>query len=87
MQMKAGDIMKKELPEYVVEILNETEEGKKYLEYNEKIGGERFGYGVGMPDIDEKYGGEIGLYDECIKRGITWEELLNYPKYDPDVII
>jgi len=31
-----------------------------------------------MPDykIEERFGGEIGLYDECIKKGITWGKLL-----------
>ena len=32
-----------------------------------------------MPDfeVEEKYGGIEGLYEECIKQGKTWEELLN----------
>ena len=61
-----------------------TSVGKKYLEYNEKVGGEPFGYGVGMPDIS-KYGDIIGLYDYCIKHNITWEKLLEY-EYDPNVL-
>lgn len=59
-------------------ILSETPEGRAYLEYNDKIGGEPFGYCVGMPffDIEGKYGGLEGLYRECIRQGKTWEELL-----------
>lgn len=71
--------MKKvELDEIDIEILNKTEEGRAYLEYNDKIGGERFGLCIGMPDfhIEERFGGEAGLYRECIKRGVTWQELL-----------
>ncbi len=51
---------------------------QKYLEYYKKTGGREFYFCIGMPffPIDEKYGGLIGMYDECIKRGITWEELL-----------
>lgn len=60
------------------EIFELTPVGKAYLRYNEEIGGEPFGYTVGMPDIDieKEYGGLIGLYNECIKQGKTWEELL-----------
>ena len=70
---------KVELSELDVRILNMTDEGKAYLNYYKKIGGKPFGLTIGMPDfkIDERFGGVIGLYDECIKRGTTWEELLN----------
>ena len=75
---------KVELSKFDIEFLNDTPEGRKYLEYNEKIGGERFGYCIGCPDIDTLYGGEIGLYEECIKRGVTWEQLLNKDKHNWD---
>lgn len=60
------------------EIFAMTAIGRAYLEYNEKVGGEPFGYTVGMPDVDieKDYGGLVGLYHECIKQGKTWEELL-----------
>ena len=64
------------LSEFDIEVLNITPEGQKYLEYNEKIGGERFGYCIGCPDIDTLYGGEIGLYEKCIELGVPWEKLL-----------
>lgn len=62
-----------------IEIFKLTSIGKAYLEYNDKVGGEPFGYCTGMPDfeIEERYGGIEGLYEECIKQGKTWEELLN----------
>ena len=55
--------------------------GRAYLEYNDTVGGEPFGYNDGMPSsvydaVDNDYGGLIGLYKECIKQGKTWEELL-----------
>lgn len=62
-----------------IEIFKLTSIGGAYLEYNDKVGGEPFGYCTGMPDfeIEERYGGIEGLYEECIKQGKTWEELLN----------
>ena len=51
-----------------------------YLDYNREIGGEPFGFTTGMPiEADpEKYGGIAKMYRECIKRGVTWEELLQW---------
>ena len=62
-----------------IEIFKLTSIGRAYLEYNDKVGGGPFGYCTGMPDfeIEERYGGIEGLYEECIKQGKTWEELLN----------
>ena len=59
---------------------NETEEGRKYLEYNDKVGGEPIGLMVpfGYPEGVEEMGGVIAVYEECIKQGITWEELLDF---------
>ena len=53
---------------------------KAYEEYNEKIGGAPVGEGIGFPDfhIEERFGGVVGLYHECIKQGKTWQELLCY---------
>ena len=71
-----------------IELFKMDEEGQKYLEYNDKVGGEPIGLIVpfGYPEGVEKMGGVIAVYDECIKRGITWEELLNFNPPD-DVII
>lgn len=63
-------------------------EGRKYLEYNDKVGGEPIGLMVpiGYPNGVAERGGVIAVYDECIHRGVTWEELLNF--FPPaDVII
>ena len=62
-----------------------TEEGTKYLEYNDKVGGEPLDLMIpfGFPDGFDKYGSVIAVYDECIKQGIIWKELLDYkPSYD-----
>ena len=66
--------------DWEIKMFNETEEGKKYLEYNDKVGGEPIGLIVpfGYPDGVEEMGGVIAVYDECIKQKKTWEELLNY---------
>ena len=63
-----------------VQDFEQSEEGKKYLEYNDKVGGEPLGLMIpfGYPEGVEKYGGVIAVYDECIKQGITWEKLLNF---------
>ncbi|MFC4355315.1 hypothetical protein ACFO0S_09675 [Chryseomicrobium palamuruense] len=68
--------MEYELDETDIELLNLSEEGKKYLEYHKLFNSKPFAYSHGMPDIDEQYGGLIGLYDECIKKKKTWEQLL-----------
>jgi hypothetical protein len=61
-----------------IRIFKESAEGRAYLEYNDKIGGEPFNrwLDIGDIDIDEQYGGIVGLYHECIKQGKTWQELL-----------
>ena len=66
---------------------NETEEGRKYLEYNDKVGGEPIGLIIpfGYPDGVEEMGGVIAVYNECIKQGKTWEDLLNY--HPPEDVI
>ncbi len=64
-------------------------EEKKFQEYQTATGGEEplglmvpFGY---PPGVEER-GGVIAVYDECIKRGITWEELLGWNP-PPDALI
>lgn len=68
--------MEYELDSTDIELLNLSDEGKKYLEYHKKFKSKPFAYGHGMPNIDEEYGSVIGLYDECIKQGKPWEELI-----------
>lgn len=71
-----------------LKLFNETEEGRKYLEYNDKVGGEPIGLIVpfGYPEGVEEMGGVIAVYDKCIEQGKTWEDLLGYHPPD-DVII
>jgi len=66
----------------------ETDEGRKYLEYNDKVGGEPIGLTVpiGYPHGVEEMGGVIAVYDECIKRRITWESLLDF-HFPEDAVI
>jgi hypothetical protein len=63
-----------------LKFFNETEEGRKYLEYNDKVGGEPIGLMIpfGFPKGVEEMGGVIAVYDECIKQGIPWEDLLDF---------
>ena len=64
---------------------NETEEGRKYVEYNEKVGGEPIGFIVpfGYPPGVEEMGGVIAVYEACIRQNKTWEELLDFhPAHD-----
>lgn len=71
--------MRIEYDEVDTKLFSMSKEGKAYLEYNEKVGGEPFNdLCIGAPDfkIEEKYGSIEGLYKECIKQGKTWEELL-----------
>lgn len=78
-----------EYDETDIALFNMDEEGRKYLEYNDKVGGEPIGLTVpfGYPEGVEKMGGVIVVYDECIKRGITWEELLDYKQPPDDAVI
>ena len=67
---------------------NETEEGRKYVEYNEKVGGEPIGFIVpfGYPPGVEEMGGVIAVYEACIRQNKPWEELLDFHPA-PDVIL
>lgn len=76
------------LPEQI-ELLQETEEGQAYLEYNDKVGGEPIGFTVpfGLPDGVEELGGIVAVYKKCVQENKTWEELLKYQEPPDDVII
>ena len=80
--------MKVVYEDWEIKLFEETEEGQKYLEYNDKVGGEPIGEIVpfGYPKGVEDMGGMIAVYEKCIKEGVTWEELLGY-KPPEDVII
>lgn len=80
---------KVELDPDEVEFLNLSELGRAYLEYNDKVGGEPLGLTVpyGYPEGVEERGGVIAVYKECIKKGVTWEELLKYEQPRDDVIV
>lgn len=80
--------MKIEYDAVDLKLFNETEEGRKYLEYNDKVGGEPIGLIVpfGYPEGVEEMGGVIAVYEKCIEQGIKWEDLLEYHPPD-DVII
>lgn len=69
-----------ELSRGQIELFNMDDEGKAYLKYNDLIGGDPIGLTVpfGYPDGVESMGGVVAIYDECIKQGKIWEELLNY---------
>ena len=63
---------------------------KKFNEYRKATGGRnRIGLTVpyGYPPGVDEMGGPIAVYNECIKRGITWEELLDYQEPPEDVLI
>ena len=66
--------------DWEIKLFKEFEEGQKYLEYNEKVGGDPIGLIVpfGYPEGVEEMGGVIAVYEECIKQGISWEDLLDY---------
>ena len=83
------NVTKIEYDETDLKLFKMDEEGRKYLEYNDKVGGEPIGLTVpfGYPEGVEKMGGVIAVYDECIKQGITWEELLDYKQPPDDAVI
>lgn len=62
------------------ECYEKTEEGRAYLAYYDVTGGGEIGYmqPTGYPDGVEQMGGPTAVYRECVKRGITWEELLHF---------
>lgn len=79
--------MKIEYDQEDLEMFSLNPQGRAYLEYNEKVGGKPFGLSIGMPvlEINEKYGGIVGMYHECIKQGKTWEELLGWDGHSDEI--
>lgn len=68
-----------------------TPEEIAYERYAEVIGGEPEPIGLeepsGYPAGVEERGGVVAVYEECIKKGVTWEELLDYKPLSDDVIL
>lgn len=58
-----------------------------YIDYNREVGGEPFGFTTGMPvEADpDKYGGISEMYRECIRRGVAWEELLQWDGHSDEL--
>lgn len=60
-------------------------------EYSRKIGGPPLHKGIPTghyPPGVEEAGGPDTVYRECLKKGITWEELIGYKEeYDKDIIL
>lgn len=68
--------MKIPISEVDRQIYEMTPAGRAYLEYNNAVGGPPLGLTIGMPNIEELYGGIEGVYRECIEQNKTWEELI-----------
>jgi hypothetical protein len=83
----AGFTFKKKWDSIDKQLFEMSEEGRSYLDYNNTIGGEPFGYTIGMPAgaDPELYGGIAGMYRECIRRKITWEELLQWDGHSDEL--
>lgn len=80
--------MKIQYEDWEIKSFEETEEGRKYLKYNDKVGGEPIGLIVpfGYPEGVEEMGGVVAVYEECIKQGVKWEDLLGYHPPDDAII-
>lgn len=84
----AGFSFRRHISQVDREIFSCTDIGRAYLEYNRQIGGDPFGFTTGMPLIDlDLYGGIAGMYQECIKQGKTWEELLQWDGHSDELRI
>lgn len=64
---------KKRLSKVDIELMKRDEIGRAYLEYNDKVGGEPFGFSEGTPYVEDL----VKLYMECIQKDKTWQELLD----------
>ncbi len=75
----------------IEKMIPKNEEEKAYDKYASVFGKKAnvigltvpFGYPLGV----EEHGGVIAVYEECIKKGVTWEKLLNYKGYPENVDI
>ncbi len=68
------------MDEFDRELYSRTPEGRAYIEYFEATGGDPIGLivPIGYPDGVEEMGGPEAVYRECIRKGVTWEDLLGY---------
>lgn len=73
------------MTDFMRKYYEETEEGRAYLAYYDATGGEPIGLlqPTGYPYGVEQMGGPTAVYQECIKRGITWEKLLHFQDNAP----
>lgn len=80
--------MKIELTKDEVKNLQKSEVGRAYLEYNEKVGGEPIELFMpsGYPGDLETEDDVIKAYKECIAKGVTWEDLLDYHMPDDAIL-
>jgi len=72
------------------ELYSKDAEGRAYLEYNDKVGGEPIGLVMpnGYPEGVDEMGGPIAVYQECIKQKKAWQELLGInDQIDDDMIV
>ncbi|MDE7244997.1 MAG: hypothetical protein K2O18_13630 [Oscillospiraceae bacterium] len=71
--------------------LLETPEDRAYQKYREAIGGDPAPIGLqvpgGYPPGVAEMGGVVAVYEDCVKQGCTWEELLDYQAPEDDAII
>lgn len=74
------------------QLLSQSPEGRAYVEYNMRIGGDNLGLEVpwGYPPSVQRYLDEghtvKEIYEECIQLGISWEERFScYIENDPSV--
>ena len=56
-----------------IKIISMDAQGRAYLAYNDKVGGEPFALADGCPYVEDL----TAMYRECISKGITWQELLD----------
>ncbi len=89
-----GFNQKNSLSKVDIKILSSTPEGKAYVEYNKRIGGDILGLEVpnGYPPPVQEYldkGHTLEeLYRECIEAGVSWEERFSwYYRDNNDIVI
>lgn len=89
--MKKSVVTVDEIKKMLLESLPKTEESIMYEEYK-KVFGEKANrifpmISVGYPKGVKEHGGVVAVYKECISKGVTWEELLEYQPPPKHVII
>lgn len=72
------------LEDYQKDILEDTEEGKAFLEYHKKFGTAPFPLSRNTPDFTNDFKDLTALYNYCIENDITWQEFYNYDDEEQD---